>query len=68
MNTIKPIRKGEPFSREVQGGVHRTPAPSDGLVVDLVDKDVFLDVAVVVMALQDLGYTCVVLPKKGRRA
>lgn len=66
MNSIRPVRKGAPFTREVVGGVFRTPAPSDGLVVDLVDKDIFLEVGVVVLALQELGYSCVILPKKAR--
>lgn len=57
MNTIRPVRKGVPFSREVQGGVYRTPAPSDGLVIDLADKDVFLDAIAVAIELRKLGYT-----------
>jgi hypothetical protein len=42
-HTLRPVLKGEPYSRAVDGGVRRTPAPADGLVVVLADREVFLE-------------------------
>ena len=38
------IRAGQPLSVAVVGGFVRRPAPSDGLVVMMADRDVFLPI------------------------
>lgn len=54
MTTIRPVRRGEPYSRECPGGVKRTEAPSDGIAVELVDKDIFLSLDAVLAAIKQL--------------
>ena len=52
--TLRPVLKGEPYSRAVEGGVRRTPAPADGLVLVLVEREVFLAEADLEVALRQI--------------
>jgi hypothetical protein len=60
--TLRAVRAGDEISVEVQGGFARRRAPTDGVIVQLPDKDVFVEVAVLEEALRTLGR----LPAGGR--
>ncbi len=51
---LRPVRAGAPISVEVAGGFVRRPAPADGVVVELADRDVFLPADTLVQALRAL--------------
>jgi hypothetical protein len=52
---LKPIRAGDEISVPVEGGFARRHAPSDGVLVALPDRDVFLPVDDVLTVLRVLG-------------
>jgi hypothetical protein len=53
--TLRAVRAGDEITVEVIGGFARRKAPTDGVVVQLPDRDVFVDVAVLEEALRTLG-------------
>jgi hypothetical protein len=53
--TIRAVRAGDEISVEVVGGFVRRHAPSDGVVVQMDDRDVFVTADVLVEALRALG-------------
>jgi hypothetical protein len=52
---LKPVRAGDEISVQVEGGFARRHAPSDGVLVALPDRDVFLPVDDLVAVLRALG-------------
>jgi hypothetical protein len=53
--TVRAVRAGEEISVQVDGGFVRRPAPDDGVVIELVDRDVFVSADVLLEALRALG-------------
>jgi hypothetical protein len=53
--TIRAVRAGDEITVEVLGGFVRRHAPSDGVVVQMDDRDVFVDADLLVEALRTLG-------------
>lgn len=49
------MRAGDEISVEVEGGFVRRRAPSDGVLVQLDDRDVFVGADALVEALRTLG-------------
>jgi hypothetical protein len=52
---IRAVRAGDEVSVQVEGGFVRRRAPSDGIVVELPDRDVFVTADALVEALRTLG-------------
>jgi hypothetical protein len=52
---VRPVHAGDEISVQVEGGFARRPAPSDGVIVELPDRDVFLAAETLVEALRTLG-------------
>ena len=52
---LKPIRAGEEISVQVEGGFARKRAPSDGVIVSLPDRDVFVPADDLLTALRAIG-------------
>jgi hypothetical protein len=52
---LKPIRAGEEITVQVEGGFARRHAPSDGVMVALPDRDVFLAIDDLLQVLRALG-------------
>jgi hypothetical protein len=48
---LTPIRAGQPYTRSVEGGFRRAKAPSDGLIVELEDRAVFVPLAELMAAI-----------------
>lgn len=57
--TIRPAPTGSPVITPTQGGVIRRLAPADGMVIDLEDRDVFVDAHEAALALIALGWTVI---------
>ena len=53
--TIRAVRGGDEITLQVQGGFARRRAPSDGVMVQMEDRDVFVTADVLVEALRTLG-------------
>jgi hypothetical protein len=53
--TIRAVRAGDEITVQVLGGFVRRRAPSDGVVVQMEDRDVFVDADLLVEALRTLG-------------
>ena len=53
--TIRAVRAGDEITVAVEGGFARRHAPSDGVLVMLPDRDLFLPAALLVEALRGLG-------------
>ena len=53
--TIRVVRAGDEISVEVEGGFARRRAPSDGVMVQLIDRDIFVGADALVEALRTLG-------------
>lgn len=51
---LRAVLKGEAYARAVEGGVRRGPAPADGLVLALADREVFLPARDVDAAMGEL--------------
>ena len=52
---VRAVRADDEITVEVQGGFARRRAPSDGVVVQLPDRDVFVSADALVEALRTLG-------------
>jgi hypothetical protein len=52
---VRAVRAGDDFSAEVEGGFARRRAPTDGIVVQLPDRDVFVTAEALIEALRTLG-------------
>jgi hypothetical protein len=52
---IRAVRAGDEITVQVLGGFVRRRAPSDGVVVQMDDRDVFVDADILVEALRTLG-------------
>ena len=52
---LRAVRAGDEITVAVDGGFARRRAPTDGIVVQLPDRDVFLPVDAVLEALRLLG-------------
>jgi len=52
---LRVVRAGDEISVEVEGGFVRRRAPSDGVLVQLDDRDVFIGADALVEALRTLG-------------
>lgn len=52
---IRAVRADDEITVEVEGGFARRRAPSDGVVVQLSDKDVFIGADALIEALRTLG-------------
>jgi len=52
---IRAVRAGEEISVQVDGGFVRRSAPSDGVVIELFDRDVFISAEAMLEALRALG-------------
>ena len=52
---IRAVRSGDEITVQVLGGFVRRRAPTDGVVVQMDDRDVFVDAEVLVEALRTLG-------------
>jgi hypothetical protein len=52
---IRVVRAGDEISVEVEGGFVRRRAPTDGVLVQLEDRDVFVGADALVEALRTLG-------------
>jgi hypothetical protein len=53
--TIRAVRANDEITVQVEGGFARRRAPSDGVVVQLDDRDVFLGADALIEALRTLG-------------
>jgi hypothetical protein len=53
--TLRAVRAGEEISVQVDGGFVRRAAASDGVVIELVDRDVFVSAELLLEALRALG-------------
>jgi hypothetical protein len=53
--TVRAVRAGDDFTAEVEGGFVRRRVPSDGIVVQLPDRDVFVTAEALIEALRTLG-------------
>jgi hypothetical protein len=53
---LRAVRAGDEISIPVEGGFARRAAPSDGLVIELADRDVFVPVDALLEALRLLGH------------
>jgi hypothetical protein len=60
--TIRAVRAEDEITVEVEGGFARRRAPTDGIIVQLPDRDVFVTAEALVEALRTLGR----LPSSGR--
>jgi hypothetical protein len=54
---LRAVRAGDEISVPVEGGFARHRAPSDGVILELPDRDVFLSVDALTEALRALGRT-----------
>ena len=52
---LRVVRAGDEISVEVEGGFVRRRGPSDGVLVQLDDRDVFIGADALVEALRTLG-------------
>lgn len=52
---LRVVRAGDEISVEVEGGFARRRAPSDGVLVQLDDRDVFVGADALAEALRTLG-------------
>jgi hypothetical protein len=52
---IRAVRAGDEITVQVLGGFVRRRSPSDGVVVQMDDRDVFVDADLLVEALRTLG-------------
>jgi hypothetical protein len=52
---IRAVRAGDEITVQVQGGFARRRAPHDGVVVQLDDRDIFVNADLLVEALRTLG-------------
>ena len=52
---LRVVRAGDEISVEVEGGFARRRAPTDGVMVQLDDRDVFVGADALVEALRTLG-------------
>jgi hypothetical protein len=52
---VRAVREGDEISVAVAGGFARRRAPSDGVIIELGDRDLFLPVEALVAALAVLG-------------
>jgi hypothetical protein len=52
---LRAVRAGEEISVQVDGGFVRRPAPSDGVVIELFERDVFVSAEAMLEALRALG-------------
>ena len=53
--TVRAVRAGDEITVEVQGGFARRKAPSDGVLVQMPDRDVFVGAEALIEALRTLG-------------
>ncbi len=53
--TVRAVRAGDTISVEVQGGFVRREAPSDGVVIETPDRDIFVPAEALIEALRALG-------------
>jgi hypothetical protein len=53
---LRAVRAGDEISIPVEGGFARRSAPSDGVIIELAERDVFVPVAALLEALQLLGH------------
>jgi hypothetical protein len=59
---VRAVRAGDEITVEVEGGFARRRAPTDGVLIQLVDRDVFVGADALVEALRTLGR----IPTAGR--